>query len=99
MITASGVMGEECARQLDKELRSAGIAVSYGSISVYVDERTRMRRHICKRDCENRFMGTSCKSEPEMLKQCIRGSDRFGAWTMEGRLECSSYDVLAICDS
>ena len=56
--TASGVMGEECSRHLEKKLRSAGIAVSLGSISVYVDERTRMRRHTCKRDCAHRFMGT-----------------------------------------
>ena len=50
-------------KTLEKDLRSAGIAVSYGSSSVYVDERTRMRRHTGKRNRANRFMGTSCKSE------------------------------------
>ena len=76
-------MGEECSKHLEKKLRSAGIAVSYGSISVHVDERIRMRRHTGK-DGANRFMGTSCKSEPEILKQCIRGSDCSGPGRWSG---------------
>ena len=55
-------------KTLEKELRSAGIAVSYGSSSVYVDELTRMRRHTGKRDCACRFMGMRFKSEAELLK-------------------------------
>ena len=76
-------MGDECSRHLDIKLRSAGIAVSYGSISVHVDERIRMRRHTGK-DGAYRFMGTLCKSEVNCCSSFSRvDGDRWLAWTLK----------------